>query len=71
MAAIISFEKEVDRRVLRKRSLICFISLNERSAVAVDVGQTMARESKVFILANVTQFASLLHCEDLRCSLPK
>ena len=49
---IISFEIEVDSSLLRRQSLIYFMSLNERSTVAVDMGKTIAMESKVLILGN-------------------
>ncbi len=57
---IISFDSEEGWSLLRSRFLICFMSLNDRSTVAVDMGKTIAIESKVLILGNVTHFASLL-----------
>ncbi len=61
MAIIISFDSEEGWSLLRSRFLIfCFLSLNDRSTVAVDMGKTIAIESKVLILGNVTHFASLL-----------
>ena len=40
--------------------MICFISLKERSTVAVDTGSSMAMVSRILMLGNVTHFASLL-----------
>ena len=45
---------------LWSRSLICFISLKERSTVAVYTGSTMAMVSRILMLGKVTHFASLL-----------
>ena len=43
------------------------MSLNECSTVAVDMGKTIAMESKVLALGNVTHFASLLKSCDAAC----
>ena len=60
MAMIISLNIDAGSSQLRSRSLICFISLKERSTVAVDTGSTMAMVSRILMLGKVTHFASLL-----------
>ena len=60
MAVIISLNIDAGSSRLRSRSLICFISLKERSAVVVDTGSTMAMVSRILMLEKVTHFASLL-----------
>ena len=60
MAMIISLNIDAGSSRLRSRSLICFISLKERSTVAVDTGSTMAMVSRILMLGKVTHFASLL-----------
>ena len=60
MAMIISLKIDAGSSRLQNRSLICFISLKERSTVAVDTGSTMAMVSKILMLEKVTHFASLL-----------
>ena len=60
MAMIISLNIDAGSSRLRSRSLICFISLKERSTVAVDTGSTMAMVSGILMLGKVTHFASLL-----------
>ncbi len=60
MAMIISLSIDAGSSRLRSRSLICFISLKERSTVAVETGSTMAMVSRILMLGKVTHFASLL-----------
>ena len=60
MAMIISLNIHAGSSRLRIRSLICFISLKERSTVAVDTGNTMAMVSRILMLGKVTHFASHL-----------
>ena len=42
-------DSDVGSSLLRRRSLICFMSLKERSTVAVDTGSTIAMESRVLM----------------------
>ena len=60
MAMIISLNIDAGNSRLRSRSLICFIPLKEHSAVAVDIGSTVAMVSRILMLEKVTHFASLL-----------
>ena len=60
MAMIISLNIDAGNSQLRSRSLICFISLKERSTVVVDTGSTMAMVSRILMLGKITHFASLL-----------
>ena len=60
MAMIISLNIDAGSSRLQSRSLICFISLKERSTVAVDTESTMATMSRILMLGKVTHFASLL-----------
>ena len=60
MAMIISLNIGAGSSRLRSRSLVCFISLKERSTVAVDTGSTMAMVIRILMLGKVTHFASLL-----------
>ena len=54
MATIISLNIDAGSSQLRSRSLICFISLKERSTVEVDTGSTMEMVSRILILGKVT-----------------
>ena len=56
IAMIISLNIDAGISRLRSRSLICFISLKERSTVAVDTGSTMAMVSRILMLGKVTHF---------------
>ena len=54
MAIIISLNIDAGSSRLRSWSLIYFISLKERSIVAVDTGSTMAMVSRILMLGTVT-----------------
>ena len=60
MAMIISLNIDAGSSQLQSQSLICFISLKERSTVAVDTGSTMVMVSRILMLGKVTHFVSLL-----------
>ena len=63
MAKIISLNIDAGSSRLRSRSLLRFISLKERSAVAVDTGSTMEMVSRILMLGKVTYTLCLISQE--------
>ena len=74
MAMIISLNIDAGSSRLQSRSLICFISLKERSTVAVDSGSTMAMVSRSYdgegkAAANVEIFSCCLQIYNTNCKV--